>query len=119
MPAAGGTVGPDRAAELATGGAAAVVVETSRVARGEPGRLTVRSVSSGMGPLANVAEIRVIVVLWLVWRHVTLNLPDFVLRVLLVRQTDVVSTQRLKRPIRRQVTRLTKQVRTPLILRQV
>ncbi len=113
MAAPGATVGPGDATAFATGGAAAVVVDTSVVAllpESRPGC----SVKRGIEPKAVLAEMRVMVVLRPVRRHVVLDLPVFL--DVTVRHVDVVSTQRLYLPICRHLTVLTMQIRTPLII---
>jgi len=112
MPAPGGTVGPGDATARVTGGAAAVVVDTSRVLPA-----AVRSVKRAIGPPARLAEIRVLRDERAVRRHVFLDLPvclDFT-----VRHVDVVVMQSLFLPTRRHVTRFTVQTRTPLTVLHV
>lgn len=115
MAAPGGTVAPDDATAGVTGGAAADVVDTSVVALRPPERRADCSAKRGIEPLTMLAAVRGM--LMPPGRHVVLDLP--VHRDVTVRHVDVVTKQRLYLPTCRHVTRLTEQVRTPLIVSHV
>jgi hypothetical protein len=109
-------VAPGDATALATGGAAAVVVDTSVVARACSDARAGCSVKRGIEPLIMLAALRGRAMPRPVW-HVVLDRPVFA--DVTVRHVDVVWTQPLSLPICRHVTRLTWQVRTPPIVAQV